>query len=86
MGGPPATDRRVRVLWLVKGLGPGGAEQLLLLAAGVTDRSRFDYRLAYVRPDKTHLVPEFEAAGLVARATRVRARVAAARGWPTCDG
>jgi glycosyltransferase involved in cell wall biosynthesis len=64
MGGPPATERRVRVLWLVKGLGPGGAEQLLLLAAGVTDRSRFDYRLAYVRPDKTHLVPEFEAVGL----------------------
>ncbi|EAP99602.1 Lipopolysaccharide biosynthesis protein [Janibacter sp. HTCC2649] len=60
----PSADR-VRVLWLVKGLGPGGAEQLLLLAAGVVDRDRFDYRLAYVRPDKTHLVPEFEAKGLV---------------------
>ena len=61
---------RVRVLWLVKGLGPGGAEQLLLLAAGVADRSRFDYRLAYVRPDKTHLVPEFEALGLKPRRLR----------------
>ncbi|MGI5951080.1 MAG: glycosyltransferase [Brooklawnia sp.] len=57
--------QRVRVLWLIKGLGPGGAEQLLLQAARVTDRSRFDYRLAFVRPDKTHLVGEFEAIGLV---------------------
>lgn len=55
---------RLRVLWLIKGLGPGGAEQLLLLTAQVADREAFDYRLAFVRPDKTHLVPEFEAAGL----------------------
>jgi glycosyltransferase involved in cell wall biosynthesis len=59
------SHERPRVLWLVKGLGPGGAEQLLLLAAGVVDRDRFDYSLAYVRPDKTHLVPEFEEKGLV---------------------
>lgn len=65
MGSTPRPKDRVRVLWLVKGLGPGGAEQLLLLAAGVVDHERFDYRLAYVRPDKTHLVPEFEAKGLV---------------------
>ncbi|MFC7489214.1 MULTISPECIES: glycosyltransferase [unclassified Knoellia] len=65
MGSAPPAGDRPRVLWLVKGLGPGGAEQLLLLAAGVVDRSRFDYRIAYVRADKTHLVPEFEAKGLV---------------------
>ena len=65
MGSVQASADRVRVLWLVKGLGPGGAEQLLLLAAGVVDRDKFDYRIAYVRPDKTHLVPEFEAKGLV---------------------
>lgn len=59
-----ATPERIRVLWLVKGLGPGGAEQLLLLSAKVADRDRFDYRLRYVRPDKTHLVPEFEAVGV----------------------
>lgn len=64
MGSAPPPADRVRVLWLVKGLGPGGAEQLLLLAAGVVDRQRFDYRLAYVRADKTHLVPEFEALGV----------------------
>jgi glycosyltransferase involved in cell wall biosynthesis len=65
VGTDASTPARTRVLWLVKGLGPGGAEQLLLLAAGVVDRQRFDYRLAYVRPDKTHLVPEFEDRGLV---------------------
>ncbi len=61
------TEDPIRVLWLVKGLGPGGAEQLLLLSARVADRDRFAYRLAYQRPDKTHLVPEFEALGLAAR-------------------
>lgn len=55
---------RTRVLWLIKGLGPGGAEQLLLLSARVADRGSFDYRIAYVRPDKTHLVPEFEQLGI----------------------
>ena len=75
---PPPTGR-VRVLWLVKGLGPGGAEQLLLLAARVVDRSRFDYRIAYVRPDKTHLVPELEAAGLAPE--RLGARTTGPGGW-----
>lgn len=65
MGPSGATGGRVKVLWLIKGLGPGGAEQLLLLAAKTVDRERFDVRVAYVRPDKTHLVPEFEAAGTV---------------------
>ncbi len=58
-------DRRPRVLWLIKGLGPGGAEQLLLLSARVADHGSFAYRVAYVRPDKTHLVGEFERLGLV---------------------
>lgn len=59
-----AGRERVRVLWLIKGLGPGGAEQLLLLSARVADRDSFAYRVAFVRPDKTHLVPEFEALGI----------------------
>lgn len=59
-----ATPDRIRVLWLVKGLGPGGAEQLLLLSAGVADREKFDYRLGFVRRDKTHLVPEFQGVGV----------------------
>jgi len=75
----PSPAERVRVLWLVKGLGPGGAEQLLLLAAGVVDRSRFHYRVAYVRPDKTHLVPELEAAGITPE--RLGARSPGPGGW-----
>ena len=78
---PPTTPRKPRVLWLIKGLGPGGAEQLLLLAARVVDRDRFTYRLAYVRPDKTHLVPEFEALGLVPE--RLGERTPGRLGWLT---
>ena len=59
----PAQER-IKVLWLIKGLGPGGAEQLLLLSARVADHGAFDYRVAYLRPDKTHLIPEFQALGL----------------------
>ena len=62
--GSAARNAKLRVLWLIKGLGPGGAEQLLLLSAKVADHERFDYRVAYVRPDKTHLVGEFEELGI----------------------
>ncbi len=75
----PTTSPKPRVLWLIKGLGPGGAEQLLLLAAGAIDRERFTYRLAYVRPDKTHLVPEFEALGLAPE--RLGERTPGRLGW-----
>ncbi len=56
--------RPIRVLWLIKGLGPGGAEQLLLLSAKAADHDRFDYQVRFVRPDKTHLVAEFEELGV----------------------
>lgn len=56
--------RRVRVLWLIKGLGPGGAEQLLVNQAEVRDRDRFDIEAAYLVPWKNHLVPRLEAAGV----------------------
>ena len=79
MAAAPPSAGRVRVLWLVKGLGPGGAEQLLLLAAGVVDRSRFDYRVAYVRADKTHLVPELETAGITPE--RLGAQATGPGGW-----
>jgi glycosyltransferase involved in cell wall biosynthesis len=57
---------RIRVLWLIKGLGPGGAEQLLVSSARVADHDRFDYRAAYVRPDKDQLVPRLRACGVPA--------------------
>ena len=48
--------QRTRVLWLVKGLGPGGAEMLLLSMARVADHNEFAYETAYVLPWKDHLV------------------------------
>jgi glycosyltransferase involved in cell wall biosynthesis len=53
--------QRLRVVWLVKGLGPGGAEKLLVAAAGAHDRDRFDIEVVYLLPWKNHLVPELEA-------------------------
>ena len=38
--GSERCERR-RVLWLIKGLGPGGAEHLLVAAARVRDRAAF---------------------------------------------
>ncbi len=53
-----------RVLWLIKGLGPGGAERLLVSAAGVRDRDAFDYEAAYLLPWKHHLVDQLERVGV----------------------
>lgn len=55
---------RIRVLVCIKCLGYGGAERLLVSAAEVRDRARFDYEAAYVLPSKNALVPEMEAAGV----------------------
>ncbi len=56
--------RALRVLWLTKGLGPGGAERLLATHAAVTDPDRVTYEAAYLLPHKRHLVPELEALGV----------------------
>jgi glycosyltransferase involved in cell wall biosynthesis len=53
-----------RILLLIKGLGRGGAEQLLASAAPHRDRSRFHYEVAYLLPWKDALVGELEDAGL----------------------
>jgi glycosyltransferase involved in cell wall biosynthesis len=55
---------RIRVLWCSKGLGPGGAERLLVAAAQVADHDTFAYEAAYLLPWKDHLVPELTAAGV----------------------
>lgn len=49
-------SKAIRVLWLTKGLGPGGAERLLVSFARMADRERFDLRAAYLLPWKDHLV------------------------------
>jgi glycosyltransferase involved in cell wall biosynthesis len=54
----------LRVLWLIKGLGPGGAERLLVEHAASGDRDSFAYDAAYVLDWKQHLVPELEALGV----------------------
>jgi len=51
-------------LWLIKGLGPGGAEHLLVQQAAVSDAARVAYEVAYLMPQKQHLVPELEALGV----------------------
>ena len=59
-----ARDGRRRVLWLIKGLGPGGAEQLLVNQARGHDAARFDIRCAYLVPWKHHQVAPLEATGV----------------------
>ncbi len=54
---------RVRILWMTKGLGRGGAEQLLLSTLRHIDRDRFDVEVAYVLPHKDALVPPIQATG-----------------------
>jgi glycosyltransferase involved in cell wall biosynthesis len=53
-----------RVLFLIKGLGRGGAEQLLANSVRHLDRSRFEFEVAYLLPAKAALVPVFEEAGM----------------------
>ncbi len=61
-----ARSKAIRVLWLTKGLGPGGAERLLVSFAGIADRHRFDIRAAYLLPWKDHLVPKLADLGVPA--------------------
>lgn len=72
------TQRPIRVLCVVKGLGRGGAELLLLAQVRAGDRQRFHYQVAYLSPHKDALVPEFEAQGPL---TCLRARGSADLGW-----
>jgi len=61
LGPRPDGDRPIRVLWLTKGLGPGGAERLLVTTARRRDRQRLAVRVAYLLPFKSALVGELEA-------------------------
>jgi glycosyltransferase involved in cell wall biosynthesis len=59
-----SSNRRLRVLQLIKGLGAGGAEQLLVQAARAGDHHAFDYQVAYVVPAKDQFVSDMAAAGV----------------------
>lgn len=54
----------VSVLVLVKGLGLGGAERLIVEQVLAGDPERIRYSVAYVRTDKNHFVPTLEEAGI----------------------
>lgn len=56
--------RPLRVLWLIRGLGPGGAERLLV-AHACAGSEGFSYEVAYQVAGKDQLVGELEAAGVV---------------------
>ncbi len=63
----------MRVLWVTKGLGPGGAERLLV--AGATCRAPdVDAECAYVLPWKDHLAGALESAGVVTQCMSTRRR------------
>lgn len=64
MPGQPTTARRHRVLWVSKGLGPGGAERLLLSFARAGDQEVFDFHAAYLLPQKDQLVSPLRDAGV----------------------
>jgi glycosyltransferase involved in cell wall biosynthesis len=65
------------VLFLIKGLGRGGAEQLLAASAPYLDRSSFRYVVAYLLPHKDALVGTVREAGVEVRCLREQART----GW-----
>jgi glycosyltransferase involved in cell wall biosynthesis len=53
-----------RVLWLAKGLGPGGMERLLETHARVGDRERFEYFAAYLLERPHSVIGALEALGV----------------------
>lgn len=64
--------RANRVLWLTKGLGRGGTEQLLVNSASHVDRDRFEVEVAYLLPWKDALVPDLLARGVPVRCLEQR--------------
>ncbi len=72
----------VRVLWVIKGLGPGGAEHLLAETAGTIDRARAEVTCAYVLPWKDHLVGGLERAGVRTVCVGRAAQGERDPGWP----
>src|SRR5205814_1308695 len=65
--GQPGKQEGFRVkniLLLIKGLGRGGAEQILVSSARYGDPGKFRYEVAYLLPQKDAFVPELEASGI----------------------
>jgi glycosyltransferase involved in cell wall biosynthesis len=58
-----AIERPLKVLWVIKGLGAGGAEQLLVQSARHRDRARIEPAVAYLLPEKSTLAASLEREG-----------------------
>lgn len=69
---------RIRVLWLIKGLGLGGAERLLVDALPLHDRDRFAVEVAYLLPHKALLAGALEARGAPVHCLGMRSDLGAA--------
>jgi glycosyltransferase involved in cell wall biosynthesis len=67
--------RPIRVLWVIKGLGPGGAERLLVSLAEASDPVDVTYEAVYLLPWKDQLVPALTKAGVTVQC------LDGARGW-----
>ena len=63
-GAQRRTDGRTTVLWLARGLGPGGMERLLVTHARLGDAERFRYLAAYLTERPRSLRGELEAAAV----------------------
>jgi glycosyltransferase involved in cell wall biosynthesis len=61
---PAVLREPLRVMWLIKGLGAGGAERLLTLLAEERDREGFRYEVAYLLPSKDALVGDLRQLGV----------------------
>ncbi len=71
-GSVPHPGRRIRILLLIKCLGRGGAEHILVDLAANRDREAFDYEVAYVLRQEDGLVPEMRATGTPVHALGAR--------------
>ena len=57
MKSPNFQNKRFKILILIKGLGLGGAERLIVDSLPYLNREQFDYEFAYMLPWKDFLVP-----------------------------
>lgn len=75
------------ILLLIKSLGLGGAERLLVDSLPFLDRARFEYQIAYLVPWKDTLVPHFVEAGMpVWCLGEGRQRAVGSSQWPVARG
>lgn len=72
----------VRVLWLIKGLGPGGSERLLAAAAQAHTAGGTELTCAYLLGHKDHLVAELESHGVRCLCLAPRRRLGGLSRWP----